>query len=269
MSISPLGDASLWTVEQGEGPLLAVALHSGHDLRAELGQIVALDEFSRRREEDPFTDDWTTIFPNRIIVQRSRFEVDLNRPRDASVYASPAESWGLRVWRQTPTTEMVARSLAEYDCFYSMLAQLLDQMVARYGKIAVYELHSYNYRRAGPDSEEESAHLNPDINLGTATLNRDYWAPLLDRFIAELQHFPFPDRRLDVRENVKFYGRHFPFWIHRRYPEGVCVLSIEVKKFFMDEWTGEPCQQQLKAVQEALASTIPGIIEELQKLGGH
>ena len=40
---------------------------------------MSISDDDRRREEDPFTSRWTTVAPNRIIPQRSRFEVDLNR----------------------------------------------------------------------------------------------------------------------------------------------------------------------------------------------
>jgi hypothetical protein len=45
----------------------------------------------------------------------------------------------------------------------------------------------------------------------------------------------------------------------------VCCLAIEVKKFFMDEWTGVADERQLAAVQEALGATLPGVVEELQQ----
>ena len=40
-------------------PLLAVALHAGHEMRAEAERRIALDEQQRLREEDPFTEVWT------------------------------------------------------------------------------------------------------------------------------------------------------------------------------------------------------------------
>jgi hypothetical protein len=44
------------------------------------------------------------------------------------------------------------------------------------------------------------------------------------------------------------------------------VLSVEVKKFFMNEWTGEVDRELLEAVGEALSSTVPGVLEELGRL---
>ena len=54
----------VWTQTIGEGPLVAVALHAGHDLRPEVREIMNLTEEERLREEDPFTGEWTEIAPN-------------------------------------------------------------------------------------------------------------------------------------------------------------------------------------------------------------
>ena len=55
----------IWTLERGEGPIVATAIHDGHEVRDEVGSLLALDEAGRLREEDPFTGDWTTIAPTR------------------------------------------------------------------------------------------------------------------------------------------------------------------------------------------------------------
>jgi hypothetical protein len=83
--------------------------------------------------------------------------------------------------------------------------------------------------------------------------------------MADLRAFDFLGRHLDVRENVKFQGGYFGRWIHRTFPESGCALAIEFKKFFMDEWTGRPDPRQLEAIRQALAATIPGVLEVLGK----
>lgn len=92
---------------------------------------------------------------------------------------------------------------------------------------------------------------------------------MVERFIKDLRKFDFLGRHLDVRENVKFKGRQLARWIHEHYPDSACVLSIEFKKFFMDEWTGEGDEEQIKAIREALQSTMPGILEELNLVEGN
>ena len=46
---------------KGKEPILVTAIHAGHGLRQELLEIIQLDEASRLREEDPFTDTWICI----------------------------------------------------------------------------------------------------------------------------------------------------------------------------------------------------------------
>jgi len=45
---------------EGDGPIVAVALHDGHDVR-EMWLHFAITEIDRWREEDPFTATWTAV----------------------------------------------------------------------------------------------------------------------------------------------------------------------------------------------------------------
>jgi len=254
----------IWELTKDDGPVVAAAIHDGHAVRSEIDGLLALDESDRLREEDPFTSNWTVVAPTRIIGVRSRFEVDLNRPRDKAVYVSRKDAWGLRVWLKKPPVDLINRSLAEYDAFYRMAGGVFDDKAAKYGRFVVLDLHSYNHRREGPARPAADPEANPQVNIGTGTMNRSRWSSVVDRLIHDLRSFPFPGGRLDVRENVKFKGGRFPRWIHETYPETGCAVAIEFKKFFMDEWTGAPDQNLITAIGEALRSTVPGILEELR-----
>jgi N-formylglutamate amidohydrolase len=254
----------LWQLVIGEGPLVAVAIHAGHAVRAEVAANLALDEAGRLREEDPFTDLWTDIASNRVVAYRSRFEVDLNRPREKAVYRLPKDAWGLDVWQHHLPEAVAAGSLGEYDAFYATMRYLLEQIERDCGRFVVFDLHSYNHRRGGPDVPAADAGENPEVNIGTGTMNRELWAPVVDRFMADLRAYDFPGGRLDVRENVKFQGGHFSRWVHETFPHTGCALAIEFKKFFMDEWTGEPHQELIRAIGDALRSTTPGVLAQLR-----
>lgn len=78
-----------------DGPVVATAIHAGHDLRTELVPLMALPEPDRFREEDPFTDLIIKDIPSRLEVHRSRFEVDMNRAADEAVYRRPEDCWDL------------------------------------------------------------------------------------------------------------------------------------------------------------------------------
>jgi len=256
----------LWTLREGAGPLLAVAIHDGHDLRPEVAKLMALSEEARLREEDPFTGAWTKMAGSRLVACRSRFEVDLNRPRERAVYIRPEDAWGLRVWQDEPAADLVERSLEEYDAFYRQLRQVIDRIVARRGHAVVFDLHSYNHRRAGPGARFDSQAKHPDVNIGTGTMHRARWAPVIDRVIAELKSCDYLGRQLDVRENVKFLGGALSRWVHETYPNTVCSIAIEFKKFFMDEWSGQLYVDIHRSVLDLLKSLGSAVVEELASL---
>ncbi len=257
----------IWRTSLGHGPIVATAIHDGHELRSELLEHMALDEGERRREEDPFTGLWTAIAPTQVVGLRSRFETDLNRPREKAVYRTPEDAWGLQVWKGSLPDPVAQHSLAEYDAFYEMLEVLYSGMAAKHGAFVVFDLHTYNHRRLGPDGPAADAAENPQVNIGTGTMpNRKRFAGVIDRLIHDLSSFDFPGGRLDVRENVKFQGGQHARWAHQRFPEAACVIAIEFKKFFMDEWSGEPDMAKIEAIGNALEATTSGVLTELGRI---
>ena len=247
-------------------PIVATAIHNGHHVRAELAPLLAIPESERLHEEDPFTSEFARVAPSWLIGERSRFEVDLNRPRDHAVYRGPDEAWGLDIWRDGPPDSVIKQSLAEYDEFYDSTRRLLERLLRKYERIVVLDLHSYNHRRGGPRAAPDDPALNPEVNVGTGSMNRAYWGRLVDRFIADLHGYPYQGRHLDVRENVKFLGGHLCQWIHRMFPRRVCAIAVEFKKCFMDEWTGAPDRERLHELSAALRSTCPGLLDSLEEM---
>ena len=145
----------------------------------------ALDDATRLREEDPFTDRLTSVGGSTVVVHRSRFEVDLNRPRDEAVYRTPEDAWGLELWRETPPAEEIERSRDLYDDFYVELGRRLDALADR-GPFVVLDLHSYNHRRDGADAPPAPDATNPEVNVGTGALDRVRWSRVVDRFLETL-----------------------------------------------------------------------------------
>ena len=255
-----------WNIQTGNGAVVAAAIHDGHAVRDELVSLFALHEDQRLQEEDPCTGSWTSVADTRIVGPRSRFEVDLNRPREKAVYLLPEDAWGLNVWREPPAAAVIARSLAEYDAFYEEVERVLGDLQRICRHFVVFDLHTYNHRRDGADGPAAPEAGNPEVNVGTGTMDRQRWDPLVTRFLADLRGVDFLGRHLDVRENIKFKGGHFGRWIHERFPESACCLAIEFKKFFMDEWTGTVDPQQVQAIEQALRATVPGVTQELSRL---
>ena len=106
----------------------------------------------------------------------------------------------------------------------------------------------------------------PEVNVGTASVDTDTFGPLVERFLRDLRDPALGGGEVDARENVAFEGRNVAWFVHDRYPGVGCVLALEFKKTFMDEWTGELDEQRFQACQDALAATLPGLHEELGRL---
>lgn len=247
-------------------PVVAVAIHDGRDIRDELQPLLAISPEDRFREEDAFTSVWTHIAPTRVVATRSRFEVDFNRPRHRSVYLTPKDAWGLKVWKSALPTDAIEHSRELYDAFYDQMRVLFDELVAKHGQFFVYDLHSYNHQRGGPDAPYDAAADNPQINICTGGMDLERCGGVVDRFEETLLSYNFPSGQLDVRRNVRFRATRFSRWVHENYPEVGISLALEVSKFYMNEWTGEPDEQLLHAVTAALGSTVGPVCEAMAPL---
>jgi N-formylglutamate deformylase len=258
-------EALPWKVDVGPGTFVGLAVHAGHVIRPDLRTALAIDDATRRREEDPYTDRIAALCGTRIDTFRSRFEVDLNRPAEEAVCVQPADCWNLEVWKPSGglTQTMYRRSLEEHRRFYEMLGEVLNEIEAREDHFVVLDCHSYNHRRAGPGSPPADPERNPEINIGTGSMNRGYWANVVDTFRTALASADVLGRHLDVRENVNFRGRYLSEYVHSNYPETGCCLAIEVKKFFMDEWTGELDEEVFEALLAAFRTAIEAVKREL------
>jgi N-formylglutamate deformylase len=250
--------------EAGES-LVATAIHAGHQLRPEIRERLVLDQATRLREEDPFTDVIAAGVGAPVMAHRSRFEVDVNRPRHEAVYRRPADAWGLHVWRDELPADVVKGSLELYDAFYQELGRRLDQLAER-GPFVVFDVHSYNHRRDGAEATPAPAAHNPDVNVGTGSMDRRLWEPVVDGLIGALRCARVGGEALDVRENVRFRGANLASWVHERYPETGCAVALEFKKTFMDEWSGEVYHDRLVGLRDALRASVPVVRNALERV---
>lgn len=243
--------------------MVAAAIHTGHELRPEVSSLLTLPDSARLREEDPFTDRIAACADARVVVNRSRFEVDLNRGRKDAVYRTPEDCWGLDLWRGELPHEVVRRSLDIYDAFYDDLAAHLDPL-AEAGPFVVFDVHSYNFRRQDAEGPEAPPAENPDVNVGTGSM--DYrWSSVVDALIGALDGADVDGEPLDVRENIRFKGANLSRWVHERYPATGCALALEFKKTFMDEWTGSLDEGRLDALTNALEGAIPAVLNAARR----
>lgn len=256
----PTEAAREWNIAVADGPVVATAIHDGHHIRPALRSLLALSDAARFREEDPLTGVLTDVGDVRIQVPTSRFELDHNRPRKGAVYARPEDCWGLDVWRRPLPEAEIARSLAGWDRFRSMFAELLDRLLERWEAVLLVDIHSYNHRRDGPDGEAAPQDGNPDIELGLTTADPRRWGEVATRFTSALQATPIAGRVPDVRANVRFpTGGDFPEWVYSRWGARVCTISPEYKKIFMDEHRGQVDIAALYALRDGLQAAVDAV----------
>src|SRR6478735_2735654 len=248
-----------FVVQRGREPLVTTAIHTGHEVRPSIAEHLVLDEATRLREEDPYTDRIAGPEGTAVVVHRSRFEIDLNRPRDHAVYVEPEDAWGLDLWDGDLPPWEVDESLRTYDDFYETLQSVMDPLAAR-GRFLVLDLHSYNHRRGGAEAPPSAERENPEVNVGTGPLDRNHWAPEIERFEEALREQVVAGHRVDVRENVRFRGGHLSHWVADHYPDEALVLAVEFKKTFMDEWTGEYDERHLDELRDALATAVRPLV---------
>jgi N-formylglutamate deformylase len=264
--LTPTAREDDWDILLGDGPVVATAIHDGHAIRPSLRPLLALGPDERLREEDPLTGLFTEVGDVRIRVPTSRFEVDLNRPRDGAVYARPEDCWGLQLWSSPLPEREIERSLQRWDRFYGMVADLLDRLLERWDAVLLIDLHSYNHRRDGADGEPAPQAGNPDIELGLTTADPARWRAVTERFSEALRATPVHGRHPDVRANVRFpTGGHFPEWVYARWGSRVCTISPEYKKIFMDEWTGTADIAALRDLQRGLRSAVDAVRPEFRR----
>ena len=95
-------------------------------------------------------------------------------------------------------------------------------------------------------------------------MDRERWAFVVDPFIETLRGFTFKGAKIDVRENVAFFGKgEQTRFIHDRFPDAGCAIAIEFKKIFMDEWTGRPDREAIREATRDARSNRPSAGEDI------
>ncbi|HPV00010.1 MAG TPA: N-formylglutamate amidohydrolase [Candidatus Cloacimonas acidaminovorans] len=250
-------------------PLLAFAIHNGNYMPPELLQNCGIDADTRLREEDPYTNGFAECFPNRIIVQTSRFAVDLNRPPEKAVYQKPEDAWGLQVRKMPIADNLYTKLLKAYSDWYQIIRYQIERLLKIHPTLIILDLHSYNHRRGGPDVAPDPQNQNPDLILGRNNLPESVY-PLVENLRLLLDGNPFQNIKLDCRCDIKFSGGHFSRWVNQTFGNKVLCLAIEFKKIFMDEWTGElnlPAYFQLKEIFQTTVLKWMSEITSLEKKG--
>ena len=248
-----MGNLFQFRVNKSESPYWAFAIHDSHQIDEQLRPYLQIDEKTRFREEDPHTGCMAELPINQFLVSTSRFQLDINRKIEDAIYLRPDQAWGLSVWNDLPEDMIQALQSVHKDT-YQQIDTLIEETIHRYGYFMVWDIHSYNAKRDSADQPVDKQ-ANPQINLGTF-YNRPKWRYVIDQFIDSVASQQFMEAPIDIRENVKFKGGHLAQHLTSKYGEKGCVLSIEFRKDFMDEWTGVPYMPLIQSYKQLLLHVL-------------
>ena len=225
---------------------VCTAIHNGHRMRHDVAEKCAWREEQRRYEEDPFTADIIARLPITVVGGDSRFEYDLNRGPEACIHE---EAWGKAVWK-TPLSDAQRKlSQSKHKAFYSVLGALYGKLLELHPHVVSYDVHAYNYRRPGMGE-------TPLFNIGTEQLDTQRWQADIDDWARCLGEINLPDVEVRASINEVFFGRGYhATFTTSRFPD-IMLLPTEIKKVFMDELTGQPRMEILKALQDAFGNAV-------------
>jgi N-formylglutamate amidohydrolase len=233
-------------------PFMVTAIHAGHRMRDELLPLVALDEESRRFEEDVATDWIIQGTPSSLWVFDSRAEVDLNRSEKKALPLAAEDFWGQQVFHTIPGPDLNRRSLAKHAAFYAFMASCLQVLIERHRACCVYDIHSYNISR---QQQKGIAHP-PTFNLGTALLDKSRWGAAIAAWLEALKTVEVPEQTVTVAENLVFEGRGELCRRLTQWDPRILVLPTEIAKIYMDEHTGRVFPEVVQALKVGLKRAV-------------
>jgi hypothetical protein len=137
-------------------------------------------------------------------------------------------------------------------------------MISIHESVVVYDIHSYNHQREGQGKIADPS-TNPDVNLGTANMNREVWESVVSATSECFKRFDYNGRTLDVRENIKFKGGYFGKWLFEQYADKICPISIEFKKLFMDEQTGKGFENEIILISDMVHASVHHVLKTLKE----
>jgi hypothetical protein len=206
-------------------PYICAAIHDGHQFRKELWSNCTHTEYDRWFEEDPSTKQFVQSHPIVIAGCDSRFEYDLNRDPENTVFDT---AWGKQLWRKPLSKTKKELSIQKHSNFYKVVEALVSQVEGQFGVSIVYDMHSYNWKRW--DREV------PTFNLGTSNIDMQRFGNVVEDWRQTLSEIKLPYKiKSTSKINDTFFGNgYFLKFITSKF-KNTLVLATEVKKIYCDE----------------------------------
>ncbi len=243
-------------------PFIGTAVHYASGIRDDLQPKLKIAHPEMYYEEDPETEKFLGLIPHTLTPNQSRFEFDLNRPPDTTIYTKPSLAWGLDVWKDPLNQYEKEFSLEKWYKFHTMMDCAVEDAIERFGYAVVFDFHAYNYQRTGPVDWRTDG--KPAINLGTRHLVLDdEGRNHVDWFLREMKGHTVEGDETLVEENGVFYGGYLNRRLAHLYGKKVLTLSVEYKKVYMDERSGTVHQPILDDLVGQMEETIRGFADRL------
>lgn len=226
-------------------PYCCTAIHDGSNLRSGLKEKIALDEYNRWYEEDPFTGEFINSMPITIVGLDSRYEYDLNRNPDECIFE---EAWGKKIWKKKLTPKEIAVSKRKHANYYKVVHALIEKLEELFDGCVVYDFHSYNYQRWDRKV--------PLFNVGTEKIDTKRFKSTIENWQKELSKIELQDIENTTALDDVFYGRGYNLEYITTNFKNTLVLATEVKKVFCNELTAEIYPKIIKDLQKKLKKAI-------------
>ena len=224
-------------------PYICTAIHNGSNIRAELSNKIALDDYERWYEEDPHTADFIASMPITLVGNDSRYEYELNRKEP--VYD---EAWGKQVWKKPLSKKELRVSAQKHENYYKVTHALIEKLEDLFGASLVYDVHSYNHKRWDRDV--------PVFNIGVEKIDTEKYAKYINNWKEELEQIELKDITVKAELNDVFYGRGYNLEYITKNFNNTLVLATEISKIYCDEKTGEIYPQVIKNIQARFKKAI-------------
>jgi len=236
-------------------PFICAAVHDGHQFRKDLWENCMHTEYERWYEEDPCTKEMVASHPIVIAGCDSRFEYDLNRAPENAIYE---DAWGKQLWKKALPASEKEISLKKHAAFYTVVQTLVEKIEALHGKVLVFDMHSYNWKRW--DREV------PVWNLGTKNIDSTRFGSLVNAWSQKLGTINLPHGIASTSKiNDTFMGNgYFLKYITQNF-NNTLVLATEISKVYCNEETGVIYPEVVKAVTEQLKTRIPEQVALFEK----
>lgn len=225
-------------------PYVCTAIHAGGNLRPELKEKSALNDYERWYEEDPYTDEFIAALPITLVGNDSRYEYDLNRAPENCIFE---EAWGKNVWSKPLTRSEKQASLKKHTNYYRVTYALIKKLEELFDGCVVYDMHSYNFRRW-----ERQV---PVFNIGSEDVDSKFKGHV-ESWNTHLNNIEFPEIETTSAINDVFKGKGYNLAFINKHFNKTLVLATEVKKVFCDELDGIAYPNVIKSLKQSLKKAI-------------